>query len=126
MDRISSFAKRLKEYRDKNKLTLLELEKITAVPAQTLNRYELAQRAPKIDVAISIASSLNINPLWLQGYDTTDAPAPPDAKKQATHDERPEISDDELSLLLRLRNLSPEKLARQLGYLDSLEEQDNP
>lgn len=35
---------------------------------QTLSRYELEQRVPKIDTAVEIAESLGINPLWLQGY----------------------------------------------------------
>ncbi|MCL2147192.1 MAG: transcriptional repressor LexA [Synergistaceae bacterium] len=74
MERISSFAERLKQYREQSELTLSELEVKTGVPAQTLNRYELAQRAPKIDVAINIAAALSINPLWLQGYDTTIRP----------------------------------------------------
>ena len=37
--------------------------------AQTLNRYELGQRAPKIDVAAELAEALGVNALWLQGYD---------------------------------------------------------
>lgn len=69
MDRVTSFAKRIKEYREDHDLTLAEMEKITGVPAQTINRYELEQRHPKIDVAISIAEKLGVNALWLQGYD---------------------------------------------------------
>jgi repressor LexA len=69
MKQVTSFAKRLKSYRDDHSLSLAELEKITGVPAQTLNRYELGQRVPKIDVATAIAGKLNLNPLWLQGYD---------------------------------------------------------
>ena len=71
MKRVSSFAKRLKTYRESNKWTLAQLEEKTGVPAPTLNRYELGQRVPKIDMAIEIATSLNINLLWLQGYDAS-------------------------------------------------------
>ena len=42
---------------------------MTGIPAQTLNRYELGQRVPKIDTAVKIAEAIGINPLWLQGYD---------------------------------------------------------
>lgn len=69
MQRVSDFSSRLKEYRAINDLTLADLEKITHIPSQTLNRYELGQRTPKVDVANSIAESLKINSLWLQGYD---------------------------------------------------------
>ena len=67
VDRIKTVSERLKEYRT-SKGSLESMEKITGIPAQTINRYELGQRAPKIDVAVSIAESLSINPLWLQGY----------------------------------------------------------
>lgn len=70
MKQITSMAVRLKEYRERFNLTLADLSNKTGVPAQTLNRYELGQRAPKIDVAIKIADALNINPLWIQGYDS--------------------------------------------------------
>lgn len=68
MDRTSDVSKRLKEYREIHGLTLSELSAKCGVPAQTLNRYELEQRIPKIDTAVSIAEALGINPLWLQGY----------------------------------------------------------
>jgi len=69
MERITDFASRLKEYRVSSGLTLSELEAKTKVPAQTLNRYELRQRVPKVDAAISISEALEINSQWLQGYD---------------------------------------------------------
>lgn len=75
MKRISTVAQRLKEYREENDLTLADLEKKTGIPAQTLNRYELAQRIPKIDMAVEIAEKLGINPLWLQGYDVNEKTA---------------------------------------------------
>ena len=63
MDRTSDVSKRLKEYREIHGLTLSELSAKCGVPAQTLNRYELEQRIPKIDTAVSIAEALGINPL---------------------------------------------------------------
>lgn len=69
MERISNIAERLKQYRTEKNLSCIEMEKLTGVPAQTINRYELGQRVPKIDTAVNIAESLNVNPLWLQGYD---------------------------------------------------------
>lgn len=69
MKRISNISSRLKEYRDMYNLTLADMERKTGIPAQTINRYELGQRVPKIDIAVSIAEALKINPLWIQGYD---------------------------------------------------------
>ena len=63
------FAERFSEWRALKNLTLKDVEKRTNIPAQTLSRYELDQRVPKYDVAKVIAEKLNINVLWLQGYD---------------------------------------------------------
>ena len=68
MERISNIAQRLKEYRERFSLTLADVSKKCKIPMQTLSRYELEQRVPKIDTAVEIAESLGINPLWLQGY----------------------------------------------------------
>ena len=74
MKRISTFSKRLKEYRNSKGYTLSELEKCTGIPSQTLNRYELEQRVPKVDVVNDIAEKLGLNTLWLQGFDINDNP----------------------------------------------------
>jgi len=105
MRRTSTFSERLKIYREQNDLTLVELEKLTGVPAPTLNRYELGQRVPKIDVAIEIATALNVSPLWIQGYETDD-PTPPDAKK----DTQGEITLDDIDYALfgEVRELTDE------------------
>lgn len=67
---VSSFAERLKEYMQQHDTTFESLSKKTGIPAQTLNRYSLGQRVPKVDVAADIAIKLNVDPLWLQGFDT--------------------------------------------------------
>lgn len=69
MELISSFGERMKQYRLNNKYTLAEIEQLTGVPAPTINRYELGQRIPKLDLAALIAHQLQLNPLWLFGYD---------------------------------------------------------
>lgn len=69
MKRVSDFASRLKEYREQFGLTQLDMSKQCGIPYQTLSRYELRQRIPKVDTAVEIAEALGINPLWLQGYD---------------------------------------------------------
>lgn len=69
MQLVSTFAKRLKELRIEKDLTLEEFSKLLNMPPQTLSRYELGQRVPKIDTATQIALALNVNPLWLNGFD---------------------------------------------------------
>lgn len=59
----------MKQYRLDNKYTLAEIEQLTGVPAPTINRYELGQRIPKLDLATLVAHQLQLNPLWLFGYD---------------------------------------------------------
>lgn len=69
MKTISTFGQRIKKFREDNNYKLSEMENLTGVPAQTINRYELEQRVPKVDLAAHIADKLKINPLWLFGYD---------------------------------------------------------
>ncbi len=68
MRRVSTFSERIAQFRREQGLTLECLSEQTGIPPQSLNRYELCQRTPKIDTATDIADTLGINPLWLQGY----------------------------------------------------------
>lgn len=71
----ATFGERLREYRTiYNNYTFADLERMTSIPAQTLNRYELGQRVPKVNSAGEIARLLNVDALWLQGYDVPFAP----------------------------------------------------
>lgn len=44
---------------------------------QTLNRYVLGQREPKIGTAAAMAHALGVDPLWLQGFDVPRVPIRP-------------------------------------------------
>mgnify|MGYP000497150609 CR=1 FL=1 len=44
---------------------------------QTLNRYVLGQREPKIGTAAAMAHALGVDPLWLQGFDVPRVPVRP-------------------------------------------------
>lgn len=97
MERTSTFAQRLKEYMDaRNNMTYDELSKLTGVPSQTLNRYVLEQRIPKVDAAIDIAEKLNLNPLWLQGYDV------PRQAQQSIEEKTDDISEEINNVLNKL------------------------
>lgn len=70
MKKISTFPERLHQYMaDNNKMTYEKLSEFTGFPAQTLNRYALGQRIPKIDDFERLAKRMGVNPLWLQGFD---------------------------------------------------------
>ena len=70
MKQVSNFANRLKEYMySHNGMTYDALSKLTGENPQTLNRYALGQRIPKIDSAVNIALKLGVSPMWLQGFD---------------------------------------------------------
>ena len=112
MDRTSDVSKRLKEYRERNGLTLAELSAKCGVPAQTLNRYELERRIPKIDTAVAIAEALDINPLWLQGYNV------PIEKPAAVQGSGPKERAHKL-----LDELPDEKLRDVMSYMTFLKSQ---
>jgi transcriptional regulator with XRE-family HTH domain len=70
MKQVSNFADRMKEYmKSHDGMTYEALSKLTGENPQTLNRYTLGQRVPKIDSAVNIALKLGISPMWLQGFD---------------------------------------------------------
>ena len=113
VNRIKTISERLKEYRTSKGLTLADMEKLTGIPAQTINRYELGQRAPKIDVAVSIAESLSINPLWLQGYDVSI-----DNEKPITNSD--ELSENKKIVIEKIKTLDESQAEAVNKILDSI------
>lgn len=109
MKTVSCIAERLKEYRTLHNYSFTDMANLTGIPAQTLNRYELGQRSPKLDTAISIAEALNVNPMWLFGYDV-----PPTEKKPATNNDG--RSGDIINLYGELTADNRSKLL-ELGHL---------
>lgn len=85
MERISTFGKRLAEFRALKELTFDQLADLVGIAPQTLNRYELNQRVPKVDIANDIAEKLGINPLWLQGFDVPLSQEAPEIIGAAAH-----------------------------------------
>ena len=69
MDMVSSFGARLRILMQEQGETYLSLARRLKMNPQTLNRYVLGQRSPKVTSAAAIAGALGVNPLWLQGYD---------------------------------------------------------
>ena len=70
MKRNSTFGQRLRQLMEERGLTYMELGTLLGMNPQTLNRYVLDQREPKAGVTADIALTFDVDPLWLQGYDT--------------------------------------------------------
>lgn len=109
MKRTENIAARLRAYRALNNMTLSDIEKVTSIPAQTINRYELGQRAPKLDIAVQIADALNVNPLWLQGYDV-----PMDTEKAPVSVEEDERVREFISLFSQLSESQQKMIVAQI------------
>jgi len=104
----SNFSERLKKYMVDHDMTYEILSKITGVPAQTLNRYVLSQRSPKVDAAAAIAIKLNVDPLWLQGLDASLPPNAIPAVNSALHDKPNPLETDEKELIKCYKECSSE------------------
>lgn len=130
MKKISTFADRLKAYRDENNTTLKDLEKITGVPAQTLNRYELGQRIPKVDKAGEIAELLGVSSLWLQGYNVPMKP-PESNENYMNDDEALEYLDElhkrpEMKALFQVsRKASKEDIETAITIIEALKKKNS-
>lgn len=115
MKQISTFADRLKEYmRLHEGMTYDGLSKLAGENPQTLNRYALGQRIPKIDSAVNIALKLGVSPMWLQGFDE------PMYATISSASSVTEYSDEEKRLLLHFRSLNSEGRQKLLSYSDDL------
>lgn len=60
---------RLKELRQKNKLTLKELGSKVGIPNNSLSQYENGKRQPKIEIWEKLASFFNVSVPYIQGTD---------------------------------------------------------
>ena len=69
MEKVESLGRRLEQLMEERELNYDRLGRLLEMKPQTLNRYVLGQREPKARVATEMAMRLEVNPLWLQGYD---------------------------------------------------------
>ena len=77
MEQESTFGARLRSLMDESGLSYEQLGDRLNMNPQTLNRYVLGQREPKIGTAAAIARSLGVDPLWLQGFNVPRRPPCP-------------------------------------------------
>ena len=86
-ERINTFSERLNEYMTEYGVLSVDLAKQFGVSRSTISQYLKGTILPKRNRLVEIADALNINPLWLMGYDV-----PMESKKivsgDLTHDEQ--------------------------------------
>ena len=82
MKQESTFGARLRSLMEESGLSYEQMGARLDMNPQTLNRYVLGQREPKIGTATAMARALGIDPLWLQGFDVPRYPLPP-ARREA-------------------------------------------
>ena len=69
MERMTTLGQRLRQVMEERGLSYDALGRLLEMRPQTLNRYVLDQREPKAQVAVEMAARLEVDPLWLIGYD---------------------------------------------------------
>ena len=65
----STLGQRLRRLMQERNYTYEQLGELVGITPQSLNRYVLGQREPKASALSAMALKLNVDPLWLQGYD---------------------------------------------------------
>ena len=65
----STLGQRLRRLMQERNYTYEQLGELVGGTPQSLNRYVLGQREPKASALSAMALKLNVDPLWLQGYD---------------------------------------------------------
>lgn len=75
MERETTIGARLRAVMEERGWSYEQLGEQLKMNPQTLNRYVLGQREPKIGTAASMAAALGVDPLWLQGFDVPRIPA---------------------------------------------------
>lgn len=68
-ERIATFADRIKEYMATYDVRAVDLAKRFHVSRSTISQYVSGTVVPKRDRLVLIADALDIDPLWLMGYD---------------------------------------------------------
>ena len=76
MEQESTFGARLRSLMEERGLSYEQLGALLGRNPQTLNRYVLGQREPKLGPAAAIAQALGVDLQWLQGYDVPRQPRP--------------------------------------------------
>lgn len=89
----------IKELRTNQKLTQKELAESLNLTPKMVSFYELGQRTPPSDIIIKLSKIFNVSTDYLLGVTSSD-------NQSKTNNQ---ISAEDLELLQKIKNLSPEK-----------------
>lgn len=76
MEKVSTFAERLKAQLEEKHFTLAELGRLARVDRSLMTKYCKGTNHPKIETIRRLASVLYVNPEWLEGYNVDKTPKP--------------------------------------------------
>ena len=82
-NRPATTAERMKIALENAKMKQIELSRLTGIERGTINNYALGKYEPKSDAINRMAIALNVNEMWLWGYDVPmerEVPAPESLK----------------------------------------------
>ena len=95
-----SCALRLKKALSIRNMTQAELCQKTKIPKSALSEYIKGLYDPKQDRVMILAEALNVDPVWLMGYDV---PMEQDTKKRSPHE--PTLTEGEILMLELFRQI---------------------
>lgn len=107
MEKIDTFANRLKSLLQERNMTMADLCKLTAIDKGLMWHYVHGKKSPRIDNIRRIASVLYVNPEWLEGFDVDRTPKPV------------QLSALENDMLLSFRSCSAEEKFAILEFIKS-------
>lgn len=100
--RKSNTSERLKEAMNIMQMKQTDLAKATGLSKGGISNYVIGRYEPKSDIISILAEALNVDPVWLMGYDV------PMERKQSSANKQ-ELSDGEKLILELYDGLSKEK-----------------
>ena len=99
-DPIESCAKRIKKALSVRNMTQSELCRRTKIATSAMSEYIKGLYDPKQDKIYIMAQALNVDPVWLMGFDV---PMEPDDKKRSPHE--PTLTEGEKVMLDLFRQI---------------------
>lgn len=103
---------RLKQLREEKRISQVRLSVEIGVAQETISAYERGKAVPTCENLIKIANYLNTSTDYLLGLSDVKLPY-----SKITLDK---LSEEELSILIKYRNLSIFEKSKLCGYLDAL------
>lgn len=112
----STFKNRLSFAMNLRSIKAVDLAQKTDIPKSSISQYLSGMVVPKSDRTYLIAQALNVNPVWLMGYDVD-----METKESLPLTEREQQADELLTQLLS--DLSLEELQRVADFVAGLKAQ---